>query len=200
MSINYNDFAKIWAINAPYTPYVFSDADYQKGWFIVGGAPPARQMWDALQKRNDEKFQFLTECMSAGYVVVDSLPVSGDPKKRYVLSTTGVAYWWTGSAWQVDNTNIAGRSAYDIAVAYGYRGTEQQWLESLAHDATEQAEDYAEAAEQAKEDAIAARDAAAEIVTPDGLAARVLALEEFLDDLGLSVVDGMICVSYDDET
>ena len=200
MSINYNDFQKIWAQNAPYTPYVFSDADYLRGWFIVGGAPPARQMWDALQKRNDEKFQFLTECMSAGYVVVDSLPVSGDPKKRYILSTTGVAYWWTGSTWQIDNTNVAGRSAYEIAVAYGYRGTQQQWLASIAGDATAQAQGYAEDALQAKTDCQAILDEAAAIVTPDGLAARVLALEEFLDDLGLSVVDGMICVSYDDET
>ena len=198
MSINYNDLQKIWAQNAPFTPYSFSDADYLKGWAIVGGAPPARQMWDAQQKFNDERFQFVSGCLSAGYLVVDSLPVSGDPKKRYVLSSTGVAYWWTGSAWQVDNTNIAGRSAYDIAVAYGYRGTEQQWLASLASDATEQAQDYAEAAEQAKEDAIAARDAAAAIVTPDGLVARVLALEDYLDGLGLSVVDGMICQTFDD--
>lgn len=198
MAITIDDFSKIWASTSPLAPYQFSESQYKEGWNFIGGTPPSRQMWDFLQKQNDEKFQFLTGCMSAGYVVVDSLPVSGDPKKRYVLSTTGVAYWWTGSAWQVDNTNIAGRSAYDIAVAYGYRGTEQQWLASLAHDATEQAEDYAEAAEQAKEDAIAARDAAAQIVTPDGLAARVLALEDFLDELGLSVVDGMICQTFDD--
>lgn len=198
MAITIDDFSKIWASTSPLTPYPFSDSNYQEGWNFVGNTPPSRQMWDAQQKFNDERFQFVSGCLSAGYMVVDSLPVSGDPKKRYVLSTTGVAYWWTGSTWQVDNTNIAGRSAYDIAVAYGYRGTEQQWLASLASDATTQAQGYAEAAEQAKEDAQAARDAAAAIVTPDGLAARVLALEDYLDGLGLSVVDGMICQTFDD--
>lgn len=59
MAINITDFDKIWASTSPLTPYAFSDANYQQGWNFVGATPPARQMWDFLQKRNDEKTQWL---------------------------------------------------------------------------------------------------------------------------------------------
>ena len=49
------------------------------------------------------------------------------------------------------------------------------------------------AAEAAQAAAEQARDQAAGISTPDGLAARVLALE----NLGLSVVDGKLCITYE---
>lgn len=59
MAINISDFDKIWASTSPLTPYAFSDANYKQGWNFVGATPPARQMWDFLQKQNDEKTQWL---------------------------------------------------------------------------------------------------------------------------------------------
>lgn len=59
MAFTMNDFSKIWASTSPLTPYEFSDSNYQQGWNFIGATPPARQMWDFLQKRNDEKAQWL---------------------------------------------------------------------------------------------------------------------------------------------
>lgn len=59
MAINITDFDKIWASTSPLTPYAFSDSNYKQGWNFVGATPPARQMWDFLQKQNDEKTQWL---------------------------------------------------------------------------------------------------------------------------------------------
>lgn len=59
MAITLSDFDKIWASTSPLTPYSFSDNNYKQGWNFVGSTPPARQMWDFLQKQNDEKTQWL---------------------------------------------------------------------------------------------------------------------------------------------
>ena len=59
MAITLADFNKIWASTSPLTPYSFSEANYKQGWNFVGSTPPARQMWDFLQKNNDEKMQYL---------------------------------------------------------------------------------------------------------------------------------------------
>ena len=59
MAITLTDFDKIWASTSPLTPYSFTDANYQQGWNFVGATPPARQMWDSIQKQNDEKMQLL---------------------------------------------------------------------------------------------------------------------------------------------
>ena len=61
MAITLADFSKIWASTSPLTPYSFTDANYQEGWNFVGSTPPARQMWDFLQKNNDEKMQFIAD-------------------------------------------------------------------------------------------------------------------------------------------
>lgn len=68
MAITLADFTKIWASTSPLTPYSFSDANYQEGWNFVGATPPARQMWDSIQKNNDEKLK---------YIVDNFLPLSG---------------------------------------------------------------------------------------------------------------------------
>ena len=49
-----------------------------------------------------------------------------------------------------------GLSAYEIAVENGFEGTETEWLESLASEATAEAEGYANAAAQSASDAAAA--------------------------------------------
>lgn len=59
MAFTTDDFEKVWASTSPLTPYEFSESNYKEGWNFVGATPPARQMWDFLQKRNDEKTQWL---------------------------------------------------------------------------------------------------------------------------------------------
>ena len=63
MAITKDDFARIWASTSPLTPYSFSDSNYQEGWNFVGSTPPARQMWDFLQKLTDEKLQYIYDNM-----------------------------------------------------------------------------------------------------------------------------------------
>jgi len=61
MAIILTDFDKIWASTSPLTPYSFSDANYEEGWNFIGSTPPARQMWDSIQKFNDEKAKFIVD-------------------------------------------------------------------------------------------------------------------------------------------
>lgn len=68
MAITLADFNKIWASTSPLTPYSFSESNYKQGWNFIGSTPPARQMWDFLQKNNDEKMQYLAN---------NYLPLSG---------------------------------------------------------------------------------------------------------------------------
>ena len=63
MAITKDDFARIWASTSPLTPYSFSDSNYQEGWNFIGSTPPARQMWDFLQKLTDEKLQYIYDNM-----------------------------------------------------------------------------------------------------------------------------------------
>lgn len=72
MAITLADFTKIWASTSPLTPYSFSDANYRQGWNFVGSTPPARQMWDSIQKQNDEKMQLLADNTLKTTVVTDS--------------------------------------------------------------------------------------------------------------------------------
>lgn len=71
MAITIDDFDKIWASTSPLTPYEFSESNYKQGWNFVGATPPSRQMWDFLQKNNDEKMQYLaseTQRIADNYV------------------------------------------------------------------------------------------------------------------------------------
>ena len=68
MAITKDDFNKIWASTSPLTPYKFSKSQYKEGWNFIGSTPPSRQMWDYLQKNNDEKMQYLAN---------NYLPLSG---------------------------------------------------------------------------------------------------------------------------
>lgn len=68
MAITLADFTKIWASTSPLTPYTFSESNYKEGWNFIGSTPPARQMWDSIQKQNDEKLK---------YIVDNFLPLSG---------------------------------------------------------------------------------------------------------------------------
>ena len=59
MAFTTDDFNKVWASTSPLTPYEFSESNYKEGWNFVGATPPARQMWDSIQKSNDEKTGWL---------------------------------------------------------------------------------------------------------------------------------------------
>ena len=59
MAFTTDDFNKVWASTSPLTPYEFSETNYKEGWNFIGSTPPARQMWDYLQKLTDEKIQYI---------------------------------------------------------------------------------------------------------------------------------------------
>jgi hypothetical protein len=88
MAVNYTDFDKVWASASPLTPYEFSDNNYRQGWNFVGGTPPSRQMWDFLQKNNDEKMKYLADNylpLSGGTLTGDVngvTPPAGDNSKK----------------------------------------------------------------------------------------------------------------------
>lgn len=74
MAITLADFTKIWASTSPLTPYSFSDSNYQEGWNFIGSTPPARQMWDSIQKQNDEKLKYIVD----NFLPLDGGTITGD--------------------------------------------------------------------------------------------------------------------------
>ena len=60
MTVTKDDFNKIWGSTSSVPQYTFTDSDYQDGWEFVGNIPPTRAMWDELQRKNDEKMQYLS--------------------------------------------------------------------------------------------------------------------------------------------
>ena len=79
MAVTQADFNRIWASTSPLTPYNFSNTNYLQGWNFIGSTPPSRQMWDFLQKNNDEKMQYLAN----NYLPLSGGTINGD------LSFTG---------------------------------------------------------------------------------------------------------------
>ena len=71
MAFSTADFSKIWASTSPLTPYEFTESNYKEGWNFIGATPPARQMWDGIQKLNDEKSQYLYNQLSVVGTIVD---------------------------------------------------------------------------------------------------------------------------------
>ena len=59
MAFTTDDFNKVWASTSPLTPYEFTESNYKEGWNFIGSTPPARQMWDYLQKLTDKKIQYI---------------------------------------------------------------------------------------------------------------------------------------------
>ena len=104
MAITPSDFEKIWSTNASTPAYTFSDADYLEGWDFVGNLPPTRAMWNAIQKRTDEKMQYLTKNFGKPNVA-NTVADMTDKTKVYVYTgsevgyTAGDWYYWDGSAW-----------------------------------------------------------------------------------------------------
>lgn len=80
MAITLADFTKIWASTSPLTPYTFSESNYKEGWNFIGGTPPSRQMWDSVQKQNDEKLK---------YIVDNFLPLDGGTMTGAIVLADG---------------------------------------------------------------------------------------------------------------
>lgn len=118
MAITDSDFQKIWASTSPLTPYEFSDSNYAQGWNFIGSTPPARQMWDFLQKQNDEKAQYLLDKFGnylrlsggtmEGAIVGNPLTLSandGNNSADFVLNPSGSATW---NGKEVERVNASG--------------------------------------------------------------------------------------------
>ena len=96
MAITRDDFNKIWASTSPLTPYKFSESNYKEGWNFIGGTPPSRQMWDFLQKQNDEKFKFLRDNFGTPNMVTTAAQMT-DTDKIYVY--VGSEAGWNNGHW-----------------------------------------------------------------------------------------------------
>lgn len=84
-------------------------------------------------------FDAIVDMINGAAVYVDSkdkLPATGVAGKRYVASDTGASYEWdaANSKYVELTTKIDGASAYELAVANGYKGTQAEWLASLKGD------------------------------------------------------------------
>ena len=110
MAITTDDFNKIWASTSPLTPHSFSESQYKEGWNFIGSTPPSRQMWDYLQKNNDEKMQYLLTHFD------NYLPLSGGTMTgsiQYVENgkVFAIGHTTTGTVdlgWNGDNREGAG--------------------------------------------------------------------------------------------
>ena len=94
--VTWDDFDKIWASTSPLTPYEFSEPNYSQGWNFVGSTPPARQMWDSIQKKNDEKFKYLRDNFGTPNIVTSSSQMT-DTDKVYVYM--GSEAGWNSGHW-----------------------------------------------------------------------------------------------------
>jgi hypothetical protein len=94
--VTWDDFDRIWARTSPLTPYEFSDSNYSQGWNFVGSTPPARQMWDSIQKKNDEKFKYLRDNFGTPNIVTSSSQMT-DTDKVYVYM--GSEAGWNSGHW-----------------------------------------------------------------------------------------------------
>lgn len=77
MAFSTDDFGNVWASTSPLTPYEFSESNYKEGWNFIGGTPPARQMWDGIQKLNDEKTGWLYTAHNDLLVLLKTLIPTG---------------------------------------------------------------------------------------------------------------------------
>ena len=85
----------------------------------------------------NNNLEALKNALSGAYVYVankTSLPTSGDATKIYVTQDDGKSYKWTGTEWSLLTAQLNGLSAYEIAKANGYTGTEQEWILSIRGD------------------------------------------------------------------
>lgn len=105
MAFTTDDFDNIWASTSPLTPYEFSEANYKEGWNFIGSTPPARQMWDGIQKLNDEKTKYLFDSLSAGNPVTLTADDGNGNSASLVLNPSGSATW---NGKEIERVNASG--------------------------------------------------------------------------------------------
>lgn len=118
MAITLADFTKIWASTSPLTPYSFSESNYKEGWNFIGSTPPSRQMWDFMQKNNDEKMKFIVDNFLplTGGSITGNLDVSGTVTAGVGLppvgSVTAFAGATTPTGWLLCDGSAVSRTDY----------------------------------------------------------------------------------------
>lgn len=91
MAITPTDFEKIWSTNATTPAYTFTDDDYLEGWDFVGNLPPTRAMWNAIQKRTDEKMKYIFDNFGSP-LVAPTVADMTDQNRVYVYTGSEVGY------------------------------------------------------------------------------------------------------------
>ena len=100
MAITLADFTNIWASTSPLTPYSFSTSNYEEGWNFIGSTPPARQMWDSIQKQNDEKMKYIVDNFLplTGGIMTGSIKYAGANNREFRLeldnADTNIDFGW----------------------------------------------------------------------------------------------------------
>lgn len=118
MAFSTDDFSKVWASTSPLTPYEFSESNYKEGWNFIGGTPPSRQMWDSIQKSNDEKLKYLFDnCLPlTGGTITGNLAVSGILSAGVGLPPVGSVTAFAGSTtptgWLLCDGSAVSRTDY----------------------------------------------------------------------------------------
>ena len=118
MAITLADFTKIWASTSPLTPYSFGESNYKEGWNFIGSTPPSRQMWDFLQKNNDEKMKFIVDNFLplTGGSITGNLDVSGTVTAGVGLPPVGSVTAFAGSTtpdgWLLCDGSAVSRTDY----------------------------------------------------------------------------------------
>ena len=104
MAITPTDFEKIWSSNASTPAYTFDDADYLEGWDFVGNLPPTRAMWNAIQKRTDEKMKYVFDNFGAP-LVANTVADMTLQNRVYVYTGSEVGY--TAGDWYYYDTGTS---------------------------------------------------------------------------------------------
>lgn len=156
--------------------------------------------------------EFLNKLAAAEIVPVATLPTSGDPNKKYLVTTgtdAGKLFFWTGSAWQetADSVSRAEAAAQRASASQNAAATNAAAAATSAQNASASASSASTKAGEARASATAAQNAAdiatekaAEVMeyTPEGYISlagiiRGLAGLQFVrnsDDGGIDVYYG----------
>lgn len=109
--------------------------------------------------------EFLNKLAAAEIVPVTTLPTSGDPNKKYLVTTgtdAGKLFIWTGSAWQetADSVSRAEAAAHNASVSQNAAATNAAAAATSAQNASASASSASIKAGEASASATAAQNAA----------------------------------------
>ena len=117
MAITIDDFDKIWASTSPLTPYSFGESNYKEGWNFIGSTPPARQMWDSIQNKNDEKTKFLLDKFReylplAGGTMTGGIEYKGTNNEPFFFGSYGDGATF---GWDFNSATGSGIGLYNVS-------------------------------------------------------------------------------------